>query len=214
MLKFNFFSTYPKIKIGFNRFLDPVFTFYCKNNPDLKKRGWNDWIPPTNEEISERVIGYKKEWEAFEKKLLRSLYKISGLKFKRNIIDVHIVSGNPRQFSWPIVIKSGFKPEEFVDTLFHELIHVLFSDNKAIIYSKFLQTQFPNENKTVQNHVVLFAILKFVYTKVLRSSNWLDRNREMAKKHSSEDYVKAWEIVDKIGFEKIIIDFKKNNPPI
>lgn len=51
----------PKIRIKYNRFLDPIFTFYCKNNPELKERGWNDWIPPEKEKVLERAKNYNEE---------------------------------------------------------------------------------------------------------------------------------------------------------
>lgn len=208
-LMFNLFSRRPKIKINYNRFLDPIFTFYCQNNPELKNRGWNDWKVPTPEELDKRIQGYKTEWQKTERTLIDALYKITSLRFKRNIIDVHIVSGNPRQFSRPIVIKSGFKPEEFVDNLLHELIHVLFSDNKKDPYPKALNDLFPNENQSVKNHVVLHAILKHMYINILKDENRLKRNLEVSKNHSMNDYSRAWEIVDTVGYEKILEMFVK-----
>ncbi len=199
----------PKIRIKYNRFLDPIFTFYCKNNPELKERGWNDWIPPEKEKILERVKKYEGEWVKYESVILSGICDILNLNFERNIIDVHIVSGNPRQFSNPIVIKSGFEPDEFVDILTHELIHVLFQDNIDIFPAQILDEMFSNETKAVKNHVLTHATLKFIYLDILADFSRLQRNILNSKKHSSPDYTRAWEIVENSGYQELIENLKK-----
>ena len=199
----------PKIRIKYNRFLDPIFTFYCKNNPELKERGWNDWIPPEKEKILERVKNYKEEWTKYENIILSKICNLLSLNFKRNIIDAHIVSGNSRQFSDPIVIKSGFSPDEFVDVLTHELLHVLFQDNIDIFPTKILDEMFPDESKTAKNHIITHAVLKFLYIDTLKESNRLERNILNSKKHSSSDYTRAWEIVEEKGYRELVADLKK-----
>ncbi|MBU6431035.1 MAG: hypothetical protein KGJ58_00090 [Patescibacteria group bacterium] len=199
----------PKIRIKYNRFLDPIFTFYCKNNPELKKQGWNDWIPPEKEKVLERVKNYNEEWIKYENKILSKICEILGLNFERNIIDVHIVSGNPRQFSNPIIIKSGFSPDEFVDVLTHELLHVLFQDNIDIFPIKILNEMFQDESKTTKNHIITHAVLKFLYLDILKDRERLERNILNSKKHNSSDYTRAWEIVEEKGYREVIDDLKK-----
>ncbi len=52
----------PTIKIKYNRFLDPIITFYTINNPDAAKGGWDKWVPPTKEILDKRVANYKTWW--------------------------------------------------------------------------------------------------------------------------------------------------------
>ncbi len=111
----------PKILIEYNRFLDPIFIAFIQSQPQ-----WKDWKPAPLEEVLEKVEEYKNEWEKYGPKILNALCEVTSLSFNREVIDVYIVSGNPRQFSNPVVIKSGFSPSEFVDVLTHELIHRLF----------------------------------------------------------------------------------------
>lgn len=194
----------PKIRIKYNRFLDPIFKAYIKSIPR-----WKDWVEPTEAEVKERVKKYKEEWVKYEHIIIPQICAILNLDFKRNIIDAHIVSGNPRQFSDPIVIKSSFSPDEFVDVLIHELLHVLFQDNIDIFPVSILEDIFPGESKTTKNHIITYATLKFLYLDVLRDNSRLERNILNSKKHSTSDYIRAWNIVDNKGYMEIITDFKK-----
>jgi len=182
----------PKIVIKYGKLLDPIFIFYCKNSPDLKARGWNDWVPPTQEEISKRIDNYKKEWSKYELKIVKGICGVLDLKFKQNIITVYIVSGNSRQLSEPIVIKSGFSPDEFIDSLTHELIHALFADNGANISISILEEMFPNETSTVRNHVVVHAVLKYIYLDILKDEKRLERNKENSRNSRIEKYMRTY----------------------
>ena len=198
----------PKIIIKYGKPLDPIFIFYCQNNPDLKERGWNNWVPPTQEEVFKRIEGYKREWSKYETKILGGICTVLDLEFKRNAIDVYIVSGNPRQLSAPIVIKSGFSPDEFVDSLTHELIHTLFGDNGERIPISIWDEMFSGETSPVKSHVVVHAVLKYIYLNILKDEKRLERNIDVSKKHSTNDYSRAWEIVEKEGYIEVIKKFK------
>lgn len=195
----------PKIRIKYNRFLDPIFKAYIKSNPK-----WKDWVEPTEAEVKERVKRYKEEWAKYEKKILEGICGLLDMNFSQNIIDIHIVSGNDRQFSNPVVIKSGFEPDEFIRCLTHELIHRLFSDNEQKIDGwDFLTTNFPNENKLTQNHILTHAILKFVYLDILENKEMFNKNTEVSSKASFSEYKRAWDIVEEKGYKELIKNFKE-----
>ena len=204
----------PKIIIKYNRFLDPIFIFFCKNNPELKKRGWNDWMPPGKKEVLERVKNYKTEWTKQGEEILQGICGTLNLDFQRNIIDVHVVSGIPRGFSEPIVVKSSFSPEEFVDTLSHELIHVLFQDNIEKVPMSILSEMFPQENQLTKNHVITHAVLKYIYLEILKDHPRLDKNIKRSLDAGSQDYMRAWEIVEKKGYRELIDEFKRTYHPL
>lgn len=197
----------PEIKIKYNRLIDPIFVFYCKNNPELKKMGWNNWVPPSKEEINQRVENYKTEWAKYEKKILKGIIKITGLDFKNQIIDVHIVSGNPRQISNPLIIKSGFLPDDFIDVLTHELLHRLFTLNK-IKKEIMVSEKYIEETETVKNHIIIHALLKYVYLDILKDDLRFRKNIEGSKKHRTDEYARSWNIVEKEGYMELINEFK------
>ncbi len=202
----------PEIRIAYNRFLDPIFIFYCQNNPELKQRGWNDWTPPSRDEVKERVERYKAAWERDGEKILQAIQNALGLTFVRNVIDVHVVSGLSRGFSSPIVLKSGFAPGEFVDVLAHELIHVLFQDNVAQVPTSMLDELFPGESITTRNHILVHAALAHLYLDILKDEKRLEANRQRSGKTSDPGYVRAWEIVDERGYQNLLNLFKDKVP--
>lgn len=182
----------PEIIIQYGRLIDPVFTFYCQNNPELKKKGWNDWKPPTSEELEERIKNYKDEWKKHS--IVRDISDCVGLSFNRDVIDVFIVSGVSRASSHPIIIKSGFHPKEFVVTLAHELIHRILTINKIPVI-----TFDEKESRTTNNHVIVFAVLK----KILDEELWNIALKRMGE-HSTDEYKRSFQLTEKIGLEKVL----------
>ncbi|MBI2409644.1 hypothetical protein HYV30_01205 [Candidatus Kaiserbacteria bacterium] len=202
-------NIFPKINIKYNRFLDPIFIFYCQNNPELKERGWNDWKPPEAPVVLDRVEKYKAEWAKDGGEIIKNVCTVLGLSFQRNIIDVHIVSGSSRGFSEPIILKSGFSPKEFVDTLVHELIHALLQDNIERVPVRILSDLFPDESTLTRNHIITHAVLKHVYIDILKDKSRLAENIERSSNADSPSYNRAWEIVDERGYLHLINEFRK-----
>lgn len=186
------FKDTPQIIIQYGRLIDPIFTFYCLNNPELKSRGWNDWQPPSKEEVKSRIKEYRATWSKYN--LTEKISICLGLSFQRNVIDVFIVSGISRSSSHPIIIRSGFRPDEFVVTLAHELIHRILTIN-AIPRITFDQ----QESDTTNNHIIVFAVLK----EILNQDLWIVAGKK-ASEHSTDEYSKAISVVDKIGADGII----------
>lgn len=199
-----------KTRIRYNGLLDKVFVFYCKNNPELKKMGWNDWMPPTKEEVIRQVQNYKKEWKKYEKDILNELSVVLDLKFQNPIIDVHIVSGNPRQIGDPIVIRSGFNPEEFVSTLTHELVHHLCSINNIEELDEYLEKPYITESSLTRRHIIVLAALTHIYKNILKDEKELEHSKSRSEKHSTKEYTLAWNIVDELGYANILDKFRTN----
>ncbi|MCK4918515.1 MAG: hypothetical protein KAS02_01900 [Candidatus Pacebacteria bacterium] len=194
----------PEIKIFYSRLIDPFFVGYNKH---YLNNDWDKWVPPTQEEILIKTKKLREEWGQYEEKILTAICNVTELKFKRNIIDVHIVSGSPRDMSNPLIISAHNSIENFINTLTHELIHKLFSDNK--INKNIFMNMFPSETKITQNHIMLHAILKHVYIDILKNESKLKDNLEKSRKHPNNDYLKAWEIVEEKGYLNLIEEFKK-----
>ncbi len=200
----------PKIRIRYNGMLDKVFLFYCQNNPEFKQLGWNDWTPPNKDEILKRVHDYKNAWRENEEKVLNALSSILELNFINPIIDIHIVSGNPRQIGDPIIIKSGFTPDEFVVTLTHELIHYICSINNVEELDEYLEKPNANETSLTRRHIIVFAALTYLNKEILKDESGLTLARTASEKHRTSEYTRAWDIVNSLGYKKILALFREN----
>ncbi|OHA16252.1 MAG: hypothetical protein A2743_02950 [Candidatus Taylorbacteria bacterium RIFCSPHIGHO2_01_FULL_43_47] len=166
-------ATTMKITIRYNRFLDPIFLVYVKTLPKYK-----DWKPATLRTVLRRTAVYREIWNAKGISLLRKIYKVADLKFKRNLIEIHVVSGNPRPFSNPIVITANYNETKFLLVVLEELLHVLLKDNRV----PFIKSR---DNLTVRKHVQVFSILLKVLDK-----ETVDYAIENSKPH--RDYYRAW----------------------
>jgi hypothetical protein len=206
MYNLSVLSKLPKICIRYNHLIDPIFIEYCKHYP---KGGWDSWVPPTKEEVLRRVGAYKAEWKKYEEKILNGLCDLLDLSFGECPIDVHIVSGNPRQISFPLIIKSGFTPDEFVNVFTEELTHRLFGLNKLGKAVVFDDPKYEKETETTKKHVIIHSILKYIYLDILNEPKRLEMDLQSSKKHSPNEYGRSWDIVDKEGYKKIISDFKE-----
>lgn len=204
-----FWNKYPKINIQYGKLLDPIFVFYCKNSPELKSRGWNDWTPPNQNELNRRIEQYKIEWSKYEDKILFGIKKITKLSFKKNVVDVYIVSGISRALSNPIVMQSGFSKKEFIITLAHELLHhILVSNNVSrSIYNIF--PEYHQESISVRRHIIIHAILKSLYLDILKNKEFFNIDLEKSSRHSTSEYKRSWEIVEEKGYKKILSEFLK-----
>lgn len=174
----------PIIKIAYNRFLDPIFVSAIKHDGK-----YPDWVRPEQATIDLKVTEYKNSWKEYGDAIVEKLIKIIKPKFIRTVIDVHIVSGNPRPFSRPIVLSCKYTEHEFLYVLTHELIHVLLGD--AEIPNKETEL-YPNETKTTQRHVLVYAILELV---------------GIFPYNLKADYLRAYEIVKEKGARKVLSDF-------
>lgn len=198
----------PSVKIKYNKFLDPLARCYFQHRFKLTLLENKN----KNEDIKDTVAAYIKEWRKYEKITIMAIQNFLSLEFRRNIIDVHIVEIINRSFSNPLVFDTRNKPSEFVDKLIHELIHVILQENNDVASWEsvdWLEKKFPKESRVTRNHIIVHAVLKKVYLEILKEPERLGANMTRSKKHSSTDYTRAWDIVDKQGADYLLKKFKQ-----
>jgi hypothetical protein len=153
---------FPIINIHWNKYLDPVFIAYIRSYEK-----YQDWVVPSDEATEAKTKAFVEIWAKDGKKILTAMQHVTGLSFARNRIDISIVKGNPRSHSNPIVIRSGWTPEEFLEVLTHELIHNLVADNEAICQHNWkpwtqIVEKYGSEPKLVKNHILVYFIMNKV----------------------------------------------------
>ncbi|MEO8691291.1 MAG: hypothetical protein ABI397_00735 [Candidatus Saccharimonas sp.] len=170
---------------------------------------WGDGTPLQSfeyyEAIAEKYAGW---WQDDGDTILRSLCKITGLKFRQNIIDVHVAPWF-YAFSSPMVLGVIFKTkDELVNTLTHEIIHRLLTDNTTYDY----EYDFAGLWKTMLGedlpwnaliHIPVHAFMQELYLDVLNRPDLLELDRGAAKGYEDKNYIEAWDYVAEHGYKTI-----------
>ncbi len=167
--------------------------------------------------IEDYLKKVKNIWKSKEKQVLNSCEKITSLKWKKKEISVYVIKRSSiMPISDPLTIPIQFEseegifslsPERFVDMMVHEIIHNLFIQNEEEMgnYFKFILDKYKNEDFDTAIHLLLHSIYKKIFEKHFNKDR-LDEEIEMSSFYPS--YKKSWEIVNKIGEDSIIKEFK------
>ncbi|MGZ6004781.1 MAG: DUF3850 domain-containing protein [Candidatus Saccharimonadales bacterium] len=164
--------------------------------------------------IEKRVGEYRKAWQPFEQKILTGMTKTLGLSFRQNIIDVNIAPWF-NAFSDPMVIGVMQEPDVFVDTLTHELLHRLLTDNTTIPHETQLLSEWQKlfgkqHSFGMVVHIPVHAVHKAIYLDVLKAPKRLERDIASNRKDKATDYIGAWDYVEKHNYKEIIGKLKKS----
>ncbi|MBU3964854.1 hypothetical protein KJ695_04240 [Patescibacteria group bacterium] len=162
---------------------------------------------PTAKQIQNYIGKVEKLWRKDENKVLSELSKISGLKWKKKSICCYVV-GRCRPFSDPLTLGVYNKADYFVDVLTHELIHQLFvqNENRNEKVWKYFHEKYKSESFNARIHIPVHAIHQHIFLKFFGQKRL---KREIKIMSKFPNYKKAWDIVEKEGYENIIKEFKK-----
>ncbi|MFO0704813.1 MAG: hypothetical protein U0517_02425 [Candidatus Andersenbacteria bacterium] len=194
----------PVIRISYNRLLDPFFrSFFELQHAGTPKNSTYTSPEVVLKKVSEFINAWKKR-----ESVLEFMQETLSLEFYQNAIDVHVVGFIKHAISSPMIISSTKSVDAFVDSLTHELLHRLVSDNtKKIPAGKILLNLYPKESRLCRNHIVVHAVLKKIYLEFFKEAERLTAIQVRDKKASA--YMRAWELVDTLGADSIIAQFKK-----
>ncbi len=183
------------------------------------------WIRHYDQEkCSERVSKYievlEPVWGKIEKKVLSELSIVSGLKWSERKIKCYVTTMSLySSFADPLtisILNQAQYPKSvsiFIQTLIHELVHQLFTqqsdfkNNFAAAFNE-IAKKYPYEKIYAKNHILLHALLKHIILKYFDEKT-LKKEIERSKTFKSESYYRAWQIVEKDDYAKIISDFRK-----
>lgn len=189
----------PKIKFKYSHIYD---------------RNWQEWFrvyKKTPQKLDPRktqryIKEVEKLWKKYEKIIPAEIAKITGLKWKDKKIICYVLS-DCRPFSDPLTVPVYRDKNYFIDVLTHELIHQIFTQDeskKSEKTWKYFRRKYKNESFVTRIHIPLHAMHWHIYKKLF-SEERLKRDIALASRFP--DYKKAWEIVEKEGYENIIREF-------
>ncbi|HMR73366.1 MAG TPA: hypothetical protein PKD68_05180, partial [Candidatus Saccharibacteria bacterium] len=168
---------------------------------------WGDGTPLRSFKEYEKVAAkYEKWWRPYNDQVLEGICEILGLEFRQNIIDVNVAPWfSP--ISDPMTIGPAFTTaDNLVDTMAHEMLHRLITDNTTYPYDYDFLTQwramFGDEH--AQNtliHIPVHAAMEALYIKLDRP-DLLALDLEQTKEY--KEYKDAWTYVRKVGYKEVV----------
>lgn len=194
----------------------PKVIFKCSRIYDEQWKKINEFLEKGEYPSLEETEKYREEidplWREKEVEVLTELSRATGLSWEMKYISCYVVGkAFPfPAFSDPLTI-SVYKREKdlFIDTLVHELIHQLFIQPKNFEKlnerSKILGEKYPKESLRTRIHISLHAVHKHIYLQLFNESRL---KRDIERAQSKVDYKRAWDIVQKEGYENIIKELK------
>lgn len=159
------------------------------------------------EEYNEIAQKYSKWWTPYNDNVLNGICEILGLEFRQNIIDVNVAPWfNP--ISDPMVIGPAFESQDkLVNTVTHEMIHRLITDNTSIDYDYDLVSDwkkiFGDEHHwNTLVHIPVHAVMKKLYLDTLNRVDLFELDMEQVKNHKA--YSDAWKYVNENNYDEIV----------
>lgn len=147
-------------------------------------------------------------WKKDGHKILEELERITKLNWKHKEITCYVADGVV-PYSDPVTISNREDAATMLDTLTHELVHVILSEPKNWEKIKknwdFLMEKYRDESELTREHIPVHAVHKALMLNLFGKERVA---HEMGVvKHPS--YKRSWEIVEKDGYQNIIKDLTK-----
>lgn len=174
---------------------------------------YGDGTPLRSFDEYEKIAAkYETWWRPHNEKILQGICDVLGLQFRQNIIDVYVVP-----WFWPIsdpmVVGPAFEKEDkLVNTLTHEMIHRLLTDNTVYAYNfDFLsewKSLFGDDHEfNTLVHIPVHAVMEALYRDVIDRTDLLEADIKGLEDHA--EYANAWKYVQRIGYKKIVQQLKE-----
>jgi hypothetical protein len=161
-------------------------------------------------EIENYTIELQKAWEEHAQTVLKAMVDLYGIEFKKSIIDIYVSPWN-KSISNPLILNPSRPPEIQIDTVMHELLHVLFTDNTSFsMHDKDQETKLIDEWRSMFGselewktlvHIPVHAGLKSIFLDTLYAPERLER--DILLRQNNPAYRKAWEYVEKNDYVAI-----------
>ena len=169
---------------------------------------YGDGTPLRSFEEYERIAQkYREWWMTNNEKILHGICDILNLEFRQNIIDINVAPWF-RPISDPMVIGPAFTTQDsLINTITHEMIHRLITDNTEIDYEHDFISDWKNlfgddHDWNTLVHIPVHATMKKLYLEVLNRPDLYKLDMKEVK--DNKPYVDAWSYVNDQDYQDII----------
>ncbi len=189
---------FPKIIFKYSRIYDQIWRNVGNSCFDKK-------IYLKEEEIQEYLRQVENLWKEKEEEVFKEIFEAVPVNWEEKDIICYVVGKcfPIPAFSDPLTISLYENKNDFIDTLVHEIIHHI---NVKIDMGRFKEKYKDEPHKTII-HISVYAIHTHVYLRIFGKER-LERNIKRMKKVPG--YGRAWEIVEREGYENILNEIRQN----
>ncbi len=148
-------------------------------------------------------------WRKHEKAVLTEISKVLNIPWREKQINIYM-SWGVGWFSKPLTLSTKGPLDKkhtkwLLDTLVHELIHRIWSENKSydMLRPRWerLMKKYNKETTNARIHIPVHAVHKHIYLNLFSEKDLRDEIKDMRK---AKDYARSWEVVERDGYENII----------
>jgi hypothetical protein len=153
---------------------------------------------------------FRKEIKPTLNSFLAVAEKESGLRWRQSQIKCYVVHGIDFDIEDPLTIKimHNGRIKNAVETLYHELIHLLIEQNKDHLRNQnYLTKKYRSEPLDVRDHIFDQAVMWKVYNKFFGPKK---TKRIIASYRNMPEHMRAWRIIKKEGVDRIINAYMLN----
>lgn len=174
------------------------------------------WAEKTNQSLKSfnDVEVYTKQlsqaWKEYEQVILGAMTTLYGVEFKKSIIDIYVSPWN-MSISNPLIINPGRPADIQIDTIIHELLHVLFTDNTSFsihndnhgikLIDKWRQLFGEDIVWKTLVHIPVHAGLKSLFIDTLDAPERL--GRDISRHNNNPAYKNAWDYVENHDYKEL-----------
>jgi hypothetical protein len=195
----------PKIKFVYSPVYEMLIEELKTNNrKHMKKLVNRIWDKRRIDRYTKYTQKLQKKWDTIGNKAMNLISKTYKLRWAEKDINCYVLDNIDFSFSVPTTLKISKDLDWILALAIHELGHRLEFENLNRINWNAYNIKFRNESETTKQHILLYAVLENVYTKLFGKKKL--REYINADKNNA-DYKRAWEIVKMQGKKNIIKNF-------
>lgn len=168
---------------------------------------------PYMKEIYESIQKWQRIWNEIneDNKVIRRITEIIGITHPRDI-EAFIIGGGLKVMSHPLILPvtstRGVGSRKQIELILHEILHVIIGnsqENKDLKkYWNEVGEKYPEESKTTQNHIIIYAVLTKLLAEIIPDTDIKDLISA-----DWTDYHRALEIAREEGPDEVIVEFRR-----
>lgn len=181
----------------------PTVVFRRSHLYDIHLKHKDDFVMPDDKLFAAKIEELTATWAQDGVQILKAIEDESGFTWRRQEVICYVTAG-VIPFSDPLTLNLRSN----IDTVTHELIHCILSEpENRKKWDKgwgVIEDKYTEEPHIVKVHIIVHAI----HTPILKKLFGEERYATERDSMHNPNYARAWEIVERDGYESIVAAFQ------